>query len=109
MGAMSKNPRPRTQRREAARAKEKFARDREKLTRLEAGGAPERPIPLESASQVEVHARSLRCARCDAELRVEEHLAPTVGDQRLRLVRLRCDPCGARRDAWFRLEPRLPS
>jgi hypothetical protein len=106
---VSKKPRPRTERREAARAKEKLARDREKLARLEAGGSPERPIPLESASQVEVHAGSLRCTGCDAELRVEEHLARTVGDQRLRLVHLRCPRCGARRDAWFRLEPRLPS
>ena len=106
---MTKKPRPRTERREAARAKEKLARDREKLARLEAGGSPERPIALESASQVEGHASSLRCTRCDGDLRVEEHLARTVGDQRLRLVRLVCPRCGGRRDAWFRLETKLPS
>jgi hypothetical protein len=106
---MSKKPRPRTERREAARSKEKLARAREKLARLEAGGSPERPIPLESASQVEVHAGSLRCTSCDGELRVDEHLARTVGDQRLRLVRLLCPRCSARRDAWFRLETKLPS
>jgi hypothetical protein len=106
---MSKKPRPRTERREAARAKEKLARDREKLARLEAGGSPERPIVLESASQIEVHACSLRCTRCDGDLRVEEHLARTIGDQRLRLVRLLCPRCGTRRDAWFRLETKLPS
>jgi hypothetical protein len=106
---MGKKPRPRTERREAVRAKEKLARVREKLARLEAGGSPERPIPLESASQVEVHASSLRCTTCDGDLRIEEHLARTIGDQRLRLVRLVCPRCGARRDAWFLLEPRLPS
>jgi hypothetical protein len=106
---MSKKPRPRTERREAARAKEKLARDRERLARLEPGGSPERPIALESASQVEVHASSLRCTRCDSELRVEEHLARTIADQRLRLVRLVCSRCGTSRDAWFRLEAKLPS
>jgi hypothetical protein len=106
---MSKKPRPRTERREAARANEKLARDREKLARLEAGGSPERPIALESASQVEVHARSLRCTKCDGEVRVEEHLARTIGEQRLRLLRLVCPQCGTRRDAWFRLETKLPS
>ena len=106
---MTKKPRPRTERREAARAKEKLAHARERLARLEAGGSAERPIPLESASQVEVHAGSLRCARCDAAVRIDEHLARTVGDQPLRLVRLGCPRCGARRDAWFRLERKLPS
>jgi hypothetical protein len=106
---MTKKPRPRTERREAARAQEKLARAREKLARLEPGGSPERPIALESASQVEVHASSLRCTRCDGDLRVEEHLARTIEEQRLRLVHLVCARCGARRDAWFRLEARLPS
>jgi hypothetical protein len=106
---MSKKPRPRTARREAARSKEKLARAREKLARLEVGGSPERPILLESASQVEVHASSLRCTSCDGELRVDEHLARTIADQRLRLVRLVCPRCSARRDAWFRLETKLPS
>ena len=69
----------------------------------------ERPIRLESASQVEVHARSLRCTRCETELRVEEHLARTVEDRPLRLVRLVCPMCGTRRDAWFRIDARLPS
>ncbi len=106
---MTKKTRPRTERREQERAREKLARDREKLARLEAGGAPERPIVLESASQVEVHAGSLRCVRCESTLRVEEHLACTVGEHRLRLTRLRCPMCGARRDAWFCLQPKLPS
>lgn len=106
---MTKKPRARTLRREEARAREKLARDREKLARLEAGGSPERPVRLESASQVEVHARSLPCPRCGGELRVDEHVAQVVGEQRLRLARMSCPSCGARRDAWFRLAPALPS
>ena len=60
--------RPRTERRERERALDKLARDREKLARLELGGSAERPIELESASQVEPHARSLRCTRCEVIL-----------------------------------------
>jgi hypothetical protein len=106
---MTKKSRPRTERRAQERALEKLARDRDKLARLEAGGSPERPLVLESASQVEVHARTLRCTRCDGELRVDEHLARVVAGQRLRLARLTCPRCAAKRDAWFRLEPQLPS
>jgi hypothetical protein len=106
---MTKKPRERTLRRERERAAEKLARDRDKLARLEAGGSPERPTLLESASQVEVHARALPCVRCGGELRVDEHVAREVGGRRLRLVRLVCPACGTRRDAWFQLAPSLPS
>jgi hypothetical protein len=106
---VTKKTRARTERRERERAQEKLSRDREKLARLEAGGAPDRPIELGSASQVEVHARSLPCTRCGSEPRVDEHLARVVGDQRLRLVHLVCPACGARRDVWFRLSSALPS
>ena len=107
--AMTKKPRARTLRREQARSNEKLARDREKLARLETGGSPDRPVVLESASQIEVHARTLRCPRCEGDLHIEEHEAPTVGERRLRLVRMVCPRCGARREAWFRIEAKLPS
>jgi hypothetical protein len=106
---MTKKPRPRTERRERERALDKLARDRDRLARLEPGGSPERPVVLVSASQVEVHARSLRCTRCEAELRIEEHVAREVAGQRLRLVKMMCPRCGTRREAWFRLEAPLPS
>ena len=101
--------RSRTERRERERAAQKLARDREKLARLEAGGASDRPIELASASQVEVHARSLGCARCGGETRVVAHEAHVVREQRLRLVRLVCARCGASREAWFRITEALPS
>jgi hypothetical protein len=106
---MTKGPRARAERRAQARAQEKLARDRERLARLEPGGTPERPIDLESASQVEVHARALRCLRCDGDLRLDEHLAPAVHGQRLRLARVSCPRCGSGREVWFRLAPALPS
>jgi hypothetical protein len=104
-----KKPRARTLRRERARADEKLARDREKLARLEPGGSPDRPVVVVSASLIEVHARTLRCTRCESDLRIEEHVAPTVAGQRLRVVKMVCPRCGTRREAWFRIEASLPS
>jgi hypothetical protein len=106
---MTKKPRARTLRRQEERSLTKQAHDRERLARLEPGGSAERPIVLESASQVEAHARSLPCTRCGGELRVEDHLARFVGEQSLRLVRLSCPSCGARREVWFRLAPARPN
>jgi hypothetical protein len=98
-----KKPRARTERRTQERALDKLARDRAKLAILEPGGSPERPIAVESASQVEVHARAMPCTRCDAEMRIDAHEARTVGGRRLRVVRLVCPRCGTGREAWFHL------
>jgi hypothetical protein len=106
---MPKKPRPRTQRRQEERSLLKQAHDRERLARLEPGGSAERPIPLESASQVEAHARSMPCVRCGGDLRVEEHAVRIIGAQSLRLVHLSCPACGAKREVWFRLAPALPN
>jgi hypothetical protein len=106
---MTRKPRARTQRRQDERSLLKQARDRERLARREPGGVAESPIVLESASQVEAHARSLPCTQCGGELRVEEHLARFVGERSLRLVRLSCPSCGAEREVWFRLAPPLPN
>ncbi len=96
---------PRSIRRAQGRALDKLAGQREKLARLEAGGSPEHPVVLESASQVEVHAGSLRCLRCDGACRVDEHLAETLGGERLRMAKLVCSACGARRSVYFRIAP----
>jgi RNase P subunit RPR2 len=74
------------------------------LAQLEAGGDPHRPIGVESASQVEPAALSNACLRCDGPLRLEEHAAVVVDGQRLRVARLVCSRCGARRQIWFRLD-----
>jgi ribosomal protein S27AE len=93
-------------RRAQERALEKLAIQREKLARLEAGGSHENPVVLESASQVEVHAGSLRCPRCDAPCRVAEHLAETIDGARLRVAKLVCGSCGTGRSVYFRISPR---
>ena len=101
--------RVRTERRAAERAAAKLARSSEKLARLEAGGAPERPIDVSTASVVEPHARSAACAQCAREgtLRVESHEARIVAGERLRVVSVSCSACSARRDLYFRIA--LPS
>lgn len=104
-----RNPTARNLRREAARAAEKLARDRERLARLEPGGDAARPVDVESASQIEPHALSAHCLRCDGPNRLEEHAAATVEGDRLRVARLVCARCGARRAIWFRIASRLPS
>ncbi len=94
---------PRAERRASGRAADKLARDRERLAYLEPGGDSALPIELESASQVEPHVRALGCLRCGADYRLEEHAAVTDQGQRLRVAKLLCPQCGARRDVWFRL------
>jgi hypothetical protein len=93
--------RARTERREAARDSVKLADAREKLSQLEAGGAPGRPIRVDSASVIELRAESMRCARCEGELKVEEHTAHVVDGLSVRRVDARCKHCGTRRTIWF--------
>jgi hypothetical protein len=95
--------RPRSARRAALRTADKLVRQREKLLSLEAGGSPERPIDVESASVVEPRAASFTCPRCEVALRVEAHHAPSVEGMRLRQAEVSCPRCGQRRSIWFRL------
>ena len=82
----------------------KLADQREKLATLEEGGSPRRPIEVESASQVEAHARSLPCLRCTGtSLRVDDHAAVTVDGRRLRVARMLCPDCGATRSVYFHI------
>src|SRR5262245_25091670 len=101
-----KQTRARTERRAVERGAGKLAEARMKLAALEAGGSPERPIEVTSASVVEAHAASLPCAACGEGTRVDEHLAVTLKDDRggsrsLRVARVRCTRCGVRRDIYF--------
>jgi len=99
----------RAERREAERATEKLGRAREALARLEAGGAAARPIEVDSASQIVPRVLAWPCLRCDGALRLDEHAAVTVGDVRLRLAKVHCASCGAKREVWFRIVTDLPS
>jgi len=98
--------RARAARREAERATEKVAREREKLARLEPGGAPAHPIDVTTAAVIEPHARSIPCPRCgEAPVRIEEHDAREIDGQHLRVVGARCPRCGAKRAIYFRIVP----
>lgn len=98
--------RSRTERREREREAKKLAEARVKLAALEPGGAPDRPVEVTSASVIEPHAASMPCAACgELAVRVDEHVAVTVGtdERRLRVVRARCARCGYKRDVYFRI------
>ena len=103
MGDMPKKLPPRAQRRAQERVDAKVARDRERLARLEPGGAPAHPIDVESASQVEGHARSMPCVRCGEQARVAEHTAETIDGVRVRVAKMLCPACASRRDIYFRV------
>jgi hypothetical protein len=95
--------RPRAVRRELERELGRLEGAREKLARLEEGGSPERPIAVASASTVESRALALGCARCEGELRLEEHTAVRADSAPLRLVRARCRSCHALREVWLHI------
>ena len=101
--------RGRTTRREAARAAEKLANDRERLARAEPGGSPKRPRELASASQVEPYALALGCARCGSPLRLDEHTAEEIDGARLRVVHAKCTICGTPRLVYVKLAVKLPN
>ncbi len=86
--------RKRAQRRKAERATRKLEDARLKLALLEEGFSADRPIAVDSASQIEPHARSMRCPMCDEPFHVLEH------DAR-RVVRVGCKRCGRRFEVHF--------
>jgi hypothetical protein len=83
----------------------KLADAREKLARLENGGAAAHPLDVESASQIEVRALSMPCLRCDGPYRLDEHTAEQVEGDALRIVQMHCGHCGAPRVVYFRVVP----
>lgn len=92
-------------RRERARrlAARQHVRDLERLAGLATGGAPERPIDVDTPPLVDVMAEAMPCPLCGASLRLVEHAAETIGGVRLRVARVRCTACGVGRAIYFRL------
>lgn len=99
----------RAARRQMDRDVEKFMRDRARLAALEKGGAPDRPIQVTSASEVEISARSIPCIQCGKIVRVDEHSAETMGAERLRLAHVSCPACGTKRTLYYRIGLPLPN
>src|SRR5579862_7040966 len=94
--------RKRTQRRRAEIAARKLVREREKLARLEVGGARDRPMEVVSSSVIPVRARAQRCPQCQGALQILEERAESA---ELRAVDLECQLCGTTRVLWFKIAP----
>jgi hypothetical protein len=101
------SPRKRSVAREDARRIAQGLRDRERLARLEAGGTPDHPIVVVSASLVEPKARALPCIACGAAVRIEEHAAKTIQGVALRLAHTSCAMCEHERTIYFAISPPL--
>ena len=91
--------------RERARrlADRQHVRDLERLAELAPGGAPDRPIAVDTPPLVDVMAEATPCPLCGARLHLVEHAAETIDGVRLRIARVRCTACGIGRAIYFRL------
>lgn len=78
-------------------------RDLDRLARLEPGGAPDRPVLIDSPALVELRAVAKPCPLCGGSLRLETHAAEKIAGVRLRVAAVACTLCGARRAMYFRL------
>jgi predicted Zn finger-like uncharacterized protein len=94
--------RSRTVRRQAERDARKLAEAKWKLMLLEPGFRPDKPLVVESSSQIEPHVRGLQCPTCDVSFHVVEHLATAEG----RVVKARCPQCGKTPSIHFTLHAR---
>lgn len=104
VGAMAGTRRGRSGRRGRDREQQRLAREIEALARLEEGGAPERPMPIDSVAVVEVRALARPCPLCGGPLRLDAHTAEVIDGARLRVAALTCTMCGVGRKIYFRLE-----
>lgn len=93
--------------RKSRRAQERehanLRRDLERLASLEEGGAPRRPIVVDTPAVVEIRAVARPCPLCDGTLKLEQHAAEEIDGERLRVADLVCAHCGVRRRRYFRL------
>lgn len=104
---MGAKKRARTLRRELEREQERLVRAKEALALLSDGGTAARPIEVESASQIEPHARAMECFACGDHYRVLEHQALHEGARAIRLVTVVSPQCGRQRRVYFAIAPAL--
>ena len=84
-------------------AQRQHVRDLERLARLAPGGAPDRPIAVDTPPLVDVMAEARPCPLCEGSLRLNEHTAEIIDGERLRVARVTCTRCGIARAIYFRL------
>jgi hypothetical protein len=101
--AKKKAARPRTLDRAQERKREKLYQARVKLALLDAGGSPERPLDVSSASVLELRAEAEPCLRCGDVARCNEHTTHQGPNGLLRLLKLECRNCGTERSLYFRI------
>lgn len=101
--------RKRSARRAADRTSEKLTRDLERLALLSPGGAPERPIVIETAIAIDNRARATPCPVCGGDVDLEDHTAETLKGVRLRLAHVRCRLCKRARVIYFEVKGSLLS
>lgn len=104
-----RKPSGRTVARRRERDQRELVRDLERLARLQPGGAPERPIEIDSPAVVDVMAIADPCPLCRGSLRLDEHAADTIAGRRLRVARVTCTTCEVERAVYFRLIEPLQS
>ncbi len=80
-------------------------RDRDLNMRSQRGGAPDRPVLVDTASVIPGRAARFHCNQCNGALRFSDHMPVTSGDVRRRRVDAQCSLCGARRSIWFEIVP----
>ncbi|CAN5321597.1 hypothetical protein BH09MYX1_BH09MYX1_50980 [soil metagenome] len=101
--------RARTVRREQDRESAKLVAAKEKVAAFDEGASPDRPIALESASQVEVHASSMTCPICGDSYRVNDHTVLVHKGQSLRVAHVVSPQCGRERRLYFAIHAALPN
>jgi hypothetical protein len=99
----------RAARRQGDRDTQKLMRDRARIAALEKGGAADRPIQVTSASEVEIAARGAPCIQCGGIVRVDDHVAESIGAERLRIAHVSCPACGTKRAIYYRIGLPLPN
>ena len=72
---------------------------RERLARLQRGASIDRPIPVVSASVIEIRAaNAMPCPLCAGQYRILEHTRPVAS---VRQVDVECRFCGTPRSLYF--------
>lgn len=90
-------------------AQRQHVRDLDRLARLAPGGAPDRPIEVDTPAVVDVMAEARRCPLCDGSFQLSQHTADTIDGERLRVAHVKCTSCGIAREIYFRLTVPLPN